>query len=106
YTKVISIHHVNVVCTANMYESCHIEFLLVRWYESVQSHTWDTHTLGCIHFRPLENQNAFGFMDPRVILRACHIIPAFARGQRNPGECGISPLAGDKLNWCEYYINR
>ncbi|KAG2339571.1 hypothetical protein BDR05DRAFT_891592, partial [Suillus weaverae] len=106
YAKVISIHHVNVVCMANEYKSRRIEFLLVRWYESVQNHAWDTHTLGCIHFRPLANQNAFGFMDPRVVLRVCHIIPAFARGQRNLGECGISPLAGNKLDWCEYYINR
>ncbi|KAG1807646.1 uncharacterized protein BJ212DRAFT_1303363 [Suillus subaureus] len=62
YAKVISIHHVNVVHTANI------------WYESVQSHAWDMHTLGCIHFQPLANQNAFGFMDPRVILRVTNSI--------------------------------
>jgi hypothetical protein len=72
----------------------------------VQDHTWDTCTLGRVHFRPLADQNAFGFVDPGVVLRACHIIPAFSRHQRNPGECGISPLAGDKHDWPEYYVNR
>jgi hypothetical protein len=73
---------------------------------SVQDHAWDTCTLGHIRFRPLANEDAFGFLDPGVVLRACHIIPAFSRPQRNPGECGLSPLAGDKHDWPEYYVNR
>ncbi|KAG0695162.1 hypothetical protein DFH29DRAFT_1005685 [Suillus ampliporus] len=105
YTKVIAIHHVNVVRLANVYESRRIEFLFIQWYESVQDHAWDTHTLGHVHFQPLANLNAFGFIDPGVVLRACHIVPAFSRGQRNLGECGISPLAGDKHDWHEYYVN-
>jgi hypothetical protein len=106
YAKVIGIHHVNVVRLANVYESRRIEFLFVRWYESVQDHAWDACTLGRVHFRPLINENAFGFVDPGVVLRACHIVPAFSRRQRNPGECGVSPLAGDKNDWHEYYVNR
>lgn len=106
FAKVIGIHHVNVVRLTNVYESRRIEFLFVRWYETVQDHAWDTCTLGRVHFRPLADQNAFGFVDPGVVLRACHIIPAFSRRQRNPGECGISPLAGDKHDWPEYYVNR
>jgi hypothetical protein len=89
----------------SIYESHRVEFLFVRWYESVQNHSWDAHTLGRVKFLPLESQNAFGFVDPGVVLRACHIIPAFSRGQRNPND-GISPLAGDKNDWHEYYINR
>lgn len=106
YAKVIGIHHVNIVRVANVYESHQFEFLLVRWYESVQIHAWDSHTLGRVRFRPLAHQNAFGFVDPGMVLRACHIIPAFSQGQRNPGESGISPLAGDKHDWHEYYVNR
>lgn len=106
YAKVIGVHHVNVVRSANVHESCRIDFLFVRWYESVQSHAWDMRRLGRVHFRPLEDQKAFGIIDPRVVLRGCHIIPAFASGQRNPGARGISPLARDKHDWREYYINR
>jgi hypothetical protein len=106
FAKVIGIHHINVVRSADVYKSQRMEFLFVRWYESMQSHAWGTRTLGRVHFRPLASQDAFGFVDPSAVLRACHIIPAFARHQRNPGDSGISPLAGDKHDWLEYYINR
>ncbi|KAG2120548.1 uncharacterized protein F5147DRAFT_766462 [Suillus discolor] len=105
YAKVIGIHHVNVVRMGNVYESRRFEFLFVQWYEPVQNHAWETRTLSRVHFMPLTNPNAFGFVDPAVVLRACHIIPAFSKGQRNPNEHGISPLAGDKHDWCEYYVN-
>ncbi|KAG2345692.1 hypothetical protein BDR05DRAFT_974997 [Suillus weaverae] len=105
YAKVIGIHHINVVRAANVYESHRIEFLFVHWYEPVQTHTWSTCTLGRVHFWPLESQDAFSFVDPTNVLRACHIIPAFSQGQHNPDECGISTLAGDKHNWHKYYIN-
>ncbi|KAG2053011.1 hypothetical protein BDR06DRAFT_491243 [Suillus hirtellus] len=78
YAKVIGIHHVNIVHLANVYESRRIEFLFVRWYETVQDHVWETCTLGRVRFRPLSHQNVFGFVDPGVVLRACHIIPAFS----------------------------
>ncbi|KAG1736911.1 uncharacterized protein EDB91DRAFT_1055413, partial [Suillus paluster] len=106
YAKVLGIHHVNVVRVGNVYESCRLEFLFVRWYKSSQSHSWGTHRLGRVHFMPLANRHAFGFVDPAVILRACHIIPAFSRGQRNPSECGISTVVGDEHDWHEYYVNR
>ncbi|KAG2059281.1 hypothetical protein BDR06DRAFT_979903 [Suillus hirtellus] len=105
YAKVLGVHHVNVVCAENVYEARQVEFLFVQWYESVQSHTWEMHALGHVHFLPLENPNAFGFVNPGDVLRACHIIPAFSQGQHNP-DVGISPLGGDKHDWKEYYINR
>ncbi|KAG1721499.1 uncharacterized protein EDB91DRAFT_1088421 [Suillus paluster] len=54
---------------------------------------------------PLANRHAFGFVDPAVVLRACHIILAFLQGQCNPSECGISTVAGDEHDWHEYYVN-
>jgi hypothetical protein len=106
YAKVLGIHHVNVVRAGNVYESRRLEFLFVRWYESVQSHAWETRTLGRVCFMPMADHSAFGFVDPGVVLRACHMIPAFSLGQRNPSESGISALAGDQYDWREYYVNR
>lgn len=105
YAKVLGIHHVNAIRTGNVYESHRVEFLFVRWYQSVQRHDWETHTLGRVNFLPLSNPDAFGFVDPGAVLRGCHIIPAFSRGERNPSD-GMSPLAGDKYDWHEYYVNR
>ncbi|KAG2737076.1 hypothetical protein P692DRAFT_20695012, partial [Suillus brevipes Sb2] len=104
YAKVLGIHHVNAIRTGNVYESHRVEFLFVRWYQSVQRHDWETRTLGRVRFLPLSNPDAFGFLDPGDVLRGCHIIPAFSRGERNPGD-GISPLAGDKYDWHEYFVN-
>ncbi|KAG1732524.1 hypothetical protein EDB19DRAFT_1831341 [Suillus lakei] len=39
------------------------------------------------------DHSASGFVDPGVVLWACHMIPAFSLGQRNPSEPGISALA-------------
>ncbi|KAG2129687.1 uncharacterized protein EDB93DRAFT_1108614 [Suillus bovinus] len=55
---------------------------------------------------PLAKENAFSFVDPKVILRASHIIPTFSRGQRSPDGNGLSPLVKDKDDWHKYYINR
>ncbi|KAG1842190.1 hypothetical protein DFJ58DRAFT_732177 [Suillus subalutaceus] len=104
YAKVLGIHHVNVVRTGNVYESRRTEFLFVWWYESVQEHVWEMHTLCRVRFLPLVNPGTFGFVDPGAVPRACHIIPAFSRGQRNSND-GISPVVGDKHNWQEYYVN-
>jgi hypothetical protein len=106
YAKVLGIHHVNVVQAGNVYKSRRLDFLSVRWYESVQSHIWEACTLGRVRFTSITNPNAFGFVDPGDVLRACHMIPAFSLGQRNPSECGMSALAGDKHDWREYYVNR
>ncbi|KAG1765160.1 hypothetical protein EV702DRAFT_981685, partial [Suillus placidus] len=54
------------------------EFLFVRWYKTVQNHAWDACTLGRVRFLPLASPNTFGFVDPRDVLRACHIIPTFS----------------------------
>jgi len=59
-----------------------------------------------VGFVPSEDADAFGFLDPELIIHACHLIPAFALGQ-NLWLLGRSTardsLAGD---WENYYINR
>ncbi|KAG2155200.1 uncharacterized protein EDB93DRAFT_1247691 [Suillus bovinus] len=87
YAKVIGIHHINIVRVANVANS----------------------RMGLTYFGPSSLPAAGtperGFVDPGMVLRVCHIIPAFSQGQRNPGESGISPLVGDKHDWHEYYVN-
>lgn len=106
YAKVIGIHYVNVVRLAYVYKSHWITFLFIWWYKPVQDYAWDTCTLGHIHFQPLANENVFGFIDPGVVLRACHIISVFSWHPCNPDECIISLLAGDKHDWHGCYVNR
>ncbi|TFY53731.1 hypothetical protein EVG20_g9986 [Dentipellis fragilis] len=50
---------------------------------------------------------AFGFLDPGQVLRACHLIPAFAYGLTTdllgPSKMRDSVLKGD---WTNYYVSR
>jgi len=71
-------------------------------------------------FFPLDDDCAFGFVDPATILRACHLIPAMSmekvwslpkdkRMKRRAMPAippGISKLAQDKDDWNAYYVNR
>jgi hypothetical protein len=62
--------------------------------------------LDTIRFPPVGSEEAFGFVDPRDVLRACHIIPAFAGGKSHADEVSISRCARDGNDWARYYINR
>jgi hypothetical protein len=39
------------------------------------------------------------------VLRACHIIPAFAKGKHHVNGMGLLWCARDSSDWIEYYVN-
>ena len=59
-----------------------MEFLWVRWFGVVPGYRWGLKNarLPKIGFVSSDSGAAFGFIDPSLILRACHLIPAFADG--------------------------
>ena len=59
-----------------------------------------------IRFGPMAADDTFGFLDPSVVLRGCHIIPAFAKGKLHSDGKGMSLCARDSSDWSEYYVNR
>jgi hypothetical protein len=111
YARVIGIYHANIVYTGpgmTNYESRRMEFLFVRWYEhqGIPVTTWDTLTLDSIQFMPVAGDNAFGFIDPCDVLRACHIVPAFSKGRTHNDNKGLSRIAKDSSDWHSYLVNR
>ena len=53
-----------------------------------------------------EGSDAFGFVDPAIVIRAAHLIPAFAHGRDRQGlreSIAQNDKAGD---WSYYYVNR
>ena len=110
YARVIGIFHANVIYLGENnqdYRPRRLEFLWVRWYveESIQS-GWKALKLDCVRFPPMTgNVDAFGFIDPIDVLRGCHIIPAFSRGQVHPDGKLFSNLAQDQKDWFSYYVN-
>ena len=111
YARVLGIFHANIIYTgpgSKDFQSRRIEFLWVRWFETIQDHSslWEQQTLDTVRFLPMADNDAFGFVDPADVLRGCHVIPAFADGRPHPDGAALSRWAGDSDDWKEYYINR
>jgi hypothetical protein len=111
YARVLGTYHVNVVYVGPGmldYQPRRMEFLWVRWYQhsGVAPVCWNAQTLDRIHFAPMAADDAFGFVDPSIVLRSCHIIPAFATKMLHTDGKGMSFCARDSSDWAEYYVNR
>ncbi|KAF9470026.1 hypothetical protein BDN70DRAFT_765144, partial [Pholiota conissans] len=86
YAAVIGVFHANVQHIGNAsrdYRFQHMEFLWVRWLGVEPGHSSgrDTATLPKIGFVPDTDEYAFGFLDPSLVLRGCHLLPSFVDGR-------------------------
>jgi hypothetical protein len=111
YARVLGVYHTNVVYTGpgmHDYQARRLDFLWVRWYEVVDSASSrrSKSRLDSVRFPPMNGEDAFGFVDPRDVLRGCHIIPNFAKGKRHADGTGLSRCAKDAKDYNEYYIGR
>ena len=110
YARVLGIYHANIFYTGPGmldYRPRRMEFLWVRWYSnSGATHSWDACQLDRVQFPPVAQENAFEFIDPQAVLRACHIIPAFSAGKRHADGIGLSRCAKDSQDWNSYYVMR
>jgi hypothetical protein len=109
YGKVLGIYHVNVIYIGKGmidYTPLRMEFLWIRWYEPInQRSTWETSSLDRLTFPPLLHEHSFDFLDPADVLRGCHIIPRFSSCVKHVDGLGMSVNAGDKDDWCQYFVN-
>ena len=87
-----------------------MEFLWVRWFGAEP----DYHSglkvarLPKIGFVPDSDPEAFSFLDPSLVIRGCHLLPAFANG-RTSELLKATRTAGRPLDeiddWTNYYVN-
>ncbi|KAJ7441110.1 hypothetical protein FB451DRAFT_1106240, partial [Mycena latifolia] len=107
YARVLGAYHVNIY-HPQAHTPRRYEFLWVRWFG--RDPEWDS---GPRHLRldrlgyvPEHYPEAFGFLDPAHVLRACHLIPAFSLG-RTTSLLGPS-VARDSIDgdWINYYVMR
>lgn len=79
YAHILSIYHANVLFFDDTRPK-RCKFLFVRWFKIDQA--WisgpSAHCLERLHYLPASDPAAFGFLDPRHVIRACHLLPAFA----------------------------
>lgn len=113
YARVLRVCHANIVYVGRGgadYQPHRMNFLWVRWYEQVDSAStgWSNRKLDRARFPSFAGSTggSVGFLDPSVVLRACHIIPIFHKGRRYEDGKGISFCGRDSSDWNEYYINR
>jgi hypothetical protein len=111
YARILGIYHVNVVYTGpDMldYTPRRVDFLWVRWFKHVEARPvkWGDCRLDSVCFPPMASGDAFGFVDPKDILRGCHLIPTFRHGKVHRDEVSLSKFAKDVHDWCRYNVNR
>lgn len=111
YGCIIGTYHVKAIYTRPgmpNHNSHQTEFLWVCWYDKVgQAGTgWNHRQLNCLHFAPLEDNEAFGIIDPSDVLRGCHIVPQFSLGRTYSDSIGLSTLAKDLSDRREYYVTQ
>ncbi|KAF7967740.1 hypothetical protein HWV62_33264 [Athelia sp. TMB] len=111
YGRVLGTYHVKAIYVGpgkQNYDSHHLEFLWVRWYDQV-GHAgtgWNHKRLDRLRFAPINQDDSFGIIDPSIVLRGCHIIPRFTMGPKYSEPLqGLSHLANDSADWLEYYVN-
>ena len=102
----ISFHQDSTTCSEQT-----MEVLWVRWLSVDCDHKWGFKEarLPKVGFVPDHPDHApFGFLDPSLVLRGCHLIPSFSDGRTNellaPGP-SIARLPGEVGDWAAFYVN-
>ena len=86
-----------------------VEFVWVRWFtlDTTAPGGFETRRLHRIKFISHEDENLFGFIDPNDIIRAVHLIGAFAFGRTKellPRSIARQKSEKDE-DWKYYYVN-
>jgi hypothetical protein len=113
YARVLGVFHVRVLHTgpaATNRSVQHLEFLWVRWFGTVEGHRhgFKVARLPKIGFIEEEDDSAFGFLDPSLVLRGSHLIPAFADGRTSALLKALHTAArppGESDDWAAFYVN-
>jgi hypothetical protein len=112
YGRIIGIFHADVRHIGPMSNSIdpqRMEFLWIRWFGQDLSYAagFGAKRLHRIGFIDSDEPDAFGFVDPSVIIRAVHLVPTFSQGRTAeflPPSIARQPKENDE-DWRFYYVN-
>lgn len=101
----VSFHHGGTSRWENM------EVRWVRWLGVDQEHRWGFKEarlpkVGFVPDHP--DHDPFGFLDPSLVLRGCHLIPAFSDGRTHEllaAGSSLARLPGETDDWAGFYVN-
>jgi hypothetical protein len=106
YAHVLGIFHANIIYTgegALDHIPRRLDFLWVRYYTHLRSSS-DSESLQMLSLPSVTVHESFGFVDPSLVLRCCHVIPAFYKGRRTSR--AASGFARSEKDWNAYFLNR
>lgn len=113
YARVLGVFHAKVLHTGPRSRNRsiqHLEFLWVRWFGLEPGYQFGSSKarLPKIGFVPEEDPSAFGFLDPSLVLRGCHLVPAFSEGRTSRLLKTINPTAARPIDetddWVNFYV--
>lgn len=113
YARVLGVFHVKVMHLgpeAQNRSVQHMEFLWVRWFGVEPSYRWGFKAarLPKIGFVPDTDSSAFGFLDPSLVIRGCHLVPSFADGRTatllNTSTLTAARQPDETDDWTNYYV--
>ncbi|KIK32717.1 hypothetical protein CY34DRAFT_100899, partial [Suillus luteus UH-Slu-Lm8-n1] len=111
YARIIRIFHVEVwnFADASMTKPQQMNFLFVRWFgrDPTYKSGFSAKRLPRIGFLKGEDPCSFGFIDPDVIIRGIHLIPAFEHGQTDQllADSFVRREADLGKDWLYFYVN-
>ncbi|KAJ7173701.1 hypothetical protein C8R46DRAFT_893463 [Mycena filopes] len=113
YARVLGIFHAEVLHTGEQSRTNgaqRMEFLWVRWFgtEPNYQYGFKAARLPKVGFVYEDDPSAFGFLDPSLVLRGCHLVPAFAGGRTNALLKTVSLTAArppdETDDWENFYV--
>ena len=113
YAAVLGVFHADVQ-HASMHSQDfrfkRMEFLWVRWLGVVPDYPFGRKhaKLPKIGFIPDSDEFAFGFLDPSLVVRGCHLIPSFVDGKTQSLLRTEGPSQGrpetEEDDWANYHV--
>ena len=113
YTQVLHAFHIEVLHVGLHAHCCSpqtMELLWVCWLGVEPRYHWGfcKARLPKVGFVLESDKNVFSFLDPLLVIRACHLIPSFSNGHttrlmRQGTSVARHPTEED--DWCSFYVN-
>ena len=114
YAQVLGVYHANVSTThpeASRHSAQRMEFLWVWWLGTepgYQSGSKVGH-LPKVGFVEDNDKDAFGFLDPELVIRGSHLVPDFNSGRTDDlmsyDEPTVARCPDEKDDWMNFYVN-
>ncbi|KII82710.1 hypothetical protein PLICRDRAFT_120409 [Plicaturopsis crispa FD-325 SS-3] len=113
YARILGVFHASVYHSGPLAQTSSVqpmEFLWVRWFGSAVGyrHGSKRARLPKVGFVPDTDESAFGFLDPSLVIRGCHLIPAFVDGRTSDllrCEHSAGRAADEVDDWEAFYVN-